>query len=267
MVQEAALPCSTVREALAERALSALPPDEAAEIDRHLEWCAGCRKEAGELQHAAATFGMALPPATPPPHLRERVVGAVKAMAGEPGTRRRTRSAVASVIAAMVAIAGLGWGSMMTGRADREQHKAEEAQQIASKQAESITRFKRVIETLPGVSPNDVVLLGQLTHPSAKAAGGGWAMLLASPHILDIAGVDVEGLSGAGVPYRVALVNDRGSEVAVGKIKRLDQAGGAELFNQFTEDMSGFTSFVIRDASGATVLSGRVDQNWSQGPA
>ena len=46
--------CVAVRELLAELAVGVLTSGERDEVERHLRWCAGCRKEAAELGQAAA---------------------------------------------------------------------------------------------------------------------------------------------------------------------------------------------------------------------
>lgn len=255
--------CTEVREALAERALSALPPEEAARVDRHLEWCAGCRKEAAELQQAAATFGLALPSADPPAHLGDRVVRAVEAVAGKPGTRRRARSAVASIIAALMAVAGLGWGSLMTGRADRLRRQAEVAQAQIERQNETIRKFRLFLQTVPGRSSEDDVLTGQLV-PAPEHVGGGAALVYLSPNILDFAMVQVSGLSGKrGVlPYRVYLARSDGTLLRIGKIKEVSRTSGSgDVIGQFNQDLTGFTTVIVRDASGSEVLRGEVRLN------
>ncbi|HXF71881.1 MAG TPA: zf-HC2 domain-containing protein, partial [Actinomycetota bacterium] len=77
--------CLNVRDRLAEHALGTLPAREGRAVDRHLRWCAACRKEARDLLDAAATVAFALQPAPPPPaELEERVVRSVRRAAGKP---------------------------------------------------------------------------------------------------------------------------------------------------------------------------------------
>ena len=56
-------------------ALDALPPEEAAAFEAHLEHCAACRQEVAELQVTAAHLGLQASQ-QPPPGLRERVLQA-----------------------------------------------------------------------------------------------------------------------------------------------------------------------------------------------
>ena len=113
--------CTAVRDRLTERALGAVPADDAQALDRHLAWCAACRKEAGELDRAATTFAFALAPAEPPADLEDRVVANVQEVAAKrlPQGARRGRLAVALAVAGMLAVSGLGWGAVMAGKAAR----------------------------------------------------------------------------------------------------------------------------------------------------
>ena len=66
--------CLEVRDRLTEHALGVLPRTDAREIDRHLERCAGCRKESSELVEGAATMALSLPSALAPPSLEDRIL-------------------------------------------------------------------------------------------------------------------------------------------------------------------------------------------------
>lgn len=255
--------CLEVRELLPELAVDVLSADQRAGVERHLQWCAGCRKEAADLGQAAATFGFALAPAPVPQGLGERVVARVRRAAGAPGTARRARTAAASIIAAMVAVSSLGWGAVMAGRADRF---AERAALAEREQSAALERFQKTIANIiPGREIlEDQMISGQLA-PAGGGVGGGFALQLVSPTILDFSMVIVNGLDAVAtelLPYRVRLVDADGDELRAGRIEELDADGGAEVFHQFKRaDLTGFTNVVVVDATGDVVLSGTVDQS------
>jgi predicted anti-sigma-YlaC factor YlaD len=255
--------CLEVRELLPEMAVGVLSSEDRELVERHLQWCAGCRKEATDLGAAAATFAFALDPVPMPQGLGDRVVARVRRAAGAPGTPRRARMVAASIVAAMVAVGSLGWGAVMAGRAERFAVRAERAER---EQAEALEQFQRVLAgVFPGRElPDDQTHLGQLA-PVGAGAGGGAVLQMVSPTILDFVMVIVSGLDpaeSAGLPYRVRLANDRGEVLRAGRIAELDADGGAEVFHQFkTADLTGYTMVDVVDASGEVVLSGVVDQS------
>jgi len=253
--------CLEVRELLPEHAIGVLGEPERERIQRHLQWCAGCRKEAGDLGQAASTLAFALAPAPVPQGLGERVVARIRREAGAPGTRRRRARTAASLVAATVAFASLGWGAVMAGRADRFADRAERAERA---QEAAIEQFQTVLsQVIPSdsVSSSDTHL-GQL-RPVAAGTGGGFALQLVSPEILDFVMVIVNGLDDADrLPLRVWLVNDKGRELRGGRIDELDANGGAEVYHQFqTRGLGGFTTVNVVDRAGELVLTGTIDQS------
>ena len=254
--------CVEVREHLPEFAVGVLAEPDRTEVERHLRWCAGCRKEAAELGSAAATVGFALPQAAVPTGLGDRVVGRIRQAAGAPGSTRRMRTAAAAAIAALVAISALGWGAVMAGRAERFADRAALAEQ---RQAEALADFREVVRQLiPGQEiPTQETFLTQLT-PSQGGSGGGFALELVSATRIDFVIVTVNGLDPLDVealPYRVTLANEAGDVLRVGRITELDADGVADLIRQFDDrDLSGFTEVQVTDTRGDVVLSGTVDQ-------
>jgi hypothetical protein len=254
--------CLEVRDRLVERSLGALPLEDEREVDRHVAWCAGCRKEAAELDRAAATFALTLAPEVPSAELEERVVGAVLAAADAPGARRpprRGRSAAASVIAAVIAVSALGWGTAMAGRAERFRESARRAQ---VDQLAAISSFKEVIGEAAAADPANRVFLGTLAPPAGRV-GGGSALTLVSPSITDFVMVTVAGLPSNAdrMPYEVWIVSDvTGQRLRVGDpIKRVEADGSAEPRVQNARDLSDFRTVEVTDATGAVVLRGSVD--------
>jgi hypothetical protein len=252
--------CLEVRELLPEMAVGVLAAAELEEAERHLRWCAGCRKESEDLSGAAATFGFALEPASPPEGLEDRLVERVVAAAGRGPGHRRAKTAAASIVAAMVAVSGLGWGAVMAGRADRLQDRAMLAEQ---RMLRAIEDFQRVYSAPIPVRelPQENTQLGRL-RPTAGGRGGGAVLQLVSPAILDFTIVIVKGLDpeDAGrLPYRIQLLNEAGDVLRAGRIDELDADGGAEVFHEFQQhDLTGFTTVRVVDAEGTPVLVGEI---------
>jgi hypothetical protein len=252
--------CLAVRELLPEFAVGVASARDRQEVERHLRWCAGCRKESSDLEQAASSFAFALAPAAVPDGLRDRIVQRVRRASGTPGRSRRLRTTAAAVIAASVAVASLGWGAVMAGRADRFEQRAAEAQQS---RAEAIERFLDLLaEPIPGQPvSSEEVRLAQLA-PAAGGRGGGFALQLGGPRTIDFTLVIVNGLDTTDayrLPYRVQLFNASGEMLRAGRIEELDADGGAELFRQFAHaELTGFTIVRIVDATGQPVLTGAV---------
>jgi Putative zinc-finger len=253
--------CLEVRELLPEHAIGVLGELEHERIRRHLQTCAGCRKEAGDLGQAASTLAFALAPVPVPDGLGDRVVARVRSAAGAPGTRRRARTATVTLVAAALVFASLGWGAVMAGRAERFADRAAQAQR---EQAIAIEHFQQVLgNVIPGGSLSDnETHIGQLS-PIAGGTGGGFALQLVSPRILDFVMVIVNGLDDPSeLPLRVQLVNDRGRVLRAGRIDALDANGGAEVYHQFrTQGLGGFTTVKVVDPTGRAILTGTVDQS------
>jgi hypothetical protein len=253
--------CTAVRDRLTERALGAVPADDAQALDRHLAWCAACRKEAGELDRAATTFAFALAPAEPAPDLEDRVVENVQTIAAKqrPPGARRGRLAVTLAVAAMLAVSGLGWGAVMAGRAARFEDLSKVAQK---KQQDATAAFREIINSSEFNDPGNEVFLGTLGSDARAATAAGSALTLVSPSTPDIAIVMVNGIDVAAakdaLPFRVFLTAERGHRLRVGKIKALDSGGGAILSSQFDLDLSRYTGVEVLDKDGNVVLHGSV---------
>jgi hypothetical protein len=149
----------------------------------------------------------------------------------------------------------------MAGRADRFADRAAQAQR---EQAIAIEHFQQVLgNVIPGGSlPDNETHIGQLA-PVAAGMGGGFALQLVSPTVLDFVMVIVNGLDEPDrLPLRVQLLNGDGTVLHAGRITALNGNGGAEVYHQFkTQDLAGFTKVRVLDNAGQVVLVGTVDQS------
>jgi len=240
--------CVDVRDRLTEHALGLLPVDESTDVERHLDWCAGCRKEASELQEAVAAVSFSLPEAAPPRGLEERIVGRLVDGSGPRSSgrdhrlgRRGIRSLVAATLAAvLVAMGAVGW-------AFAERHSA----QTTEGNLQIARRLYKLIASLGG-QPYRVQLL-----PAARFHTSGFAVLVGSRGTNNFIYVEVLPPTPATGPYTVQVVDRAGGVQSFGQ---LAPNGNGDLFyGNFTpQDLSKAITVSILDRASDVVLSGKV---------
>jgi hypothetical protein len=256
--------CLAFRDRLAEHALSTLPPDERVWVRRHLAWCAGCRKEAGELVRAATGLGLGLEPAVPPADLEDRVVEAVATAAGRRVPRPRRLLASALVAATIVAVAGLGFGTYMAGRAqeaEADRLRAEEAADQARREEQEIARdLERLLRELRRSGLIDSAARMVTLAPVRGGLEGGGAAVIVDNERQHFAVVLVAGLE-PGRRYRALLFTDQGDLLGARIVDGLDPAAGSgELVIDATGSLEDVTRVVVRDLRGRDVLQGSVPE-------
>jgi Putative zinc-finger len=253
--------CVDVRERLTEHALGTLPSEEGSFVDRHLDWCAGCRKEAAGLGRAAATVGYSVPQSGPPLELEERIVRRIRSAAGAaPPTRRRLRAlSLATAAALLLAALGVGFGLTMFAQGQRDRN---QAQQAIEQSREITSRLERLLGGLlkdqPGQGPRDRIVRTQLA-PGPGHQGGAGAVVYLSPNINDWALVVVGGLARSGAPYHVTLQDRYGGFLTVGSIAKLHRDGSGAVYREFGRTLRPYAYVLVKDHAGRIVLSGDLD--------
>ncbi|HXJ63959.1 MAG TPA: zf-HC2 domain-containing protein [Actinomycetota bacterium] len=254
--EQPGMDCVDVRDRLTEYALSLLPAAELEPVERHLAWCAGCRKEAAELAGGAAAAAMAIPQAEPPRGLEDRIVREIRQATGDARDRKgRARSRTIIVLAAALAIL-MG---LTTFFAVARHQSQEQAQTASQGDAQLIARhFSQLLQDLTsgphGAKPGDLLQEVQLT-PELGSVGGGKAEMYLSPHRDDWVLVYVGGLDPKAGPFGATIQADDGSVLVIGRANA-DNGGGVALFNQFPQSLKKYTRIVVTDRRGHVVLTG-----------
>jgi predicted anti-sigma-YlaC factor YlaD len=253
--------CSAVRDGLPEFALGVAPADDASSIELHVETCAACRKEAIDLQRAAASFAYAVAPMeTPEPELEDRVVKAIQGIA-RPSSRSHGRSRRAGVflLAAAIVVATIGVGTVFAGR---EEFRRLQAAQNATTNFDTANRF---VDVARGLDPTAKVRTGTLTAPSGRGSGAAFTIL--SPVIQDRLVVIMSDLGDVPLPLSVSISDTKGHRFDMGEVRHLDTGGGWTFARLANASLRGFVDVTVRDAKGHIVLRGTLQSQSTPTPS
>jgi hypothetical protein len=254
--------CAAVRGLLTERALGIAGARERGAVERHLSWCAACRREAGDLDGAAVTLAFALEPAAADPSLEERVVGSIREAAavsgagGRGGAARRTRRRPRRRLVALLAAALLGLSVAGGGAVLASREGTIDPQQVADRQKDRLARFADAWRSAEFAGAG-TVLLGTLSDTSGGPRRG------SAVAILSARGADQVLVIGTGLsarrrflPYTVRLTDAGGSTLDIGSVLSLSSGGSFRLAWVAAEDLGGNVTISVWDGSGRCVLIG-----------
>jgi Putative zinc-finger len=231
--------CVDVRDRLPEQALGVLEDEQLRQVERHLEWCAGCRKEAAEMLEGLANVAVAMSPVDPHPSLQERVVQAVAVATGRvraaPGRRGLRLLAVATLAAAISAATAFGW-------AFAERAKVQGLKEKVATVENSQRGLAKLFNDLKADSGGNGRLYEATLFPGRPAhQQAGQALVYSGPKGRGFVLVEVLlHLDQGHGPYRVTLQERSGTERVVGTLE-VTSSGTYVLLRQFSGDERGGT--------------------------
>jgi hypothetical protein len=241
-----ALDCRAVRRDLPEHALGTLSPERRHDVDAHLAWCAGCRKEARELAEGAAALGL-LVEAAPPPELEERLARTVS----RKRPSRRSRIAAVGVAAALLLAAITGtWAVAMRQR-------VQELADAAAGARDRAERFERTVRVIVREQGGGRILSTSLTTGRLGPGPGGRAILFDARRGEDWVLVIVGGLPEGAGPYHGYVIM-QGGRYSLGRLwpSAPGEMTAYKIFAQRELAVAG--SIVIHDRDGNVALRGTV---------
>jgi hypothetical protein len=242
--------CLEVREQMAEYTLGLLQKPAAHEIERHLAWCPGCRKESGELLEGAASLGFSLPQVEPHPSLEWRIVGRLTGTQNSrKPSRRGFRVLVAATLAAMLgAVGAMSW-------AIAERNRVESIKATIVRQVDNIAKLQELLKSFENgeAKARHATLVAR---PGFRGASG-LALIYPTANFPDLYLVSMKPPDDSGLaPYKVGLLDTGGDLVAGGEF--VQTTGGLLSYEVSGADLSKVTSIVVADILGRTVLEGKV---------
>ncbi len=254
--------CVEVRERLTEHALGLLDSEELWQVERHLEWCAGCHKESAELLEGAETAARTLPPTTPRPVLEERVVHEVLTAAGKRprGARRRTVRvlAAAALAAAIMAIGAVGW-------AFSERQRADEFRAMVDSALKSKEGLAALVKTFESQFQTSGTVYQASLFPGPARQPAGTAVVFTAPRGPGFALVRVlTPLPQGQGPFSVLLSDRNGHTRTVGQLERKPDGtyilANTDLVDELARsgsvELAHLTGLTVEARSGDPILTG-----------
>jgi hypothetical protein len=239
--------CLDVRGLLTEHSLGLLSPVDARGVERHLEWCAGCRKESEELREGAEMMALALPTEEPPEWLQSRIVDRIVSAAGtgRAPSRSRIRMLAAATLAAVVlAVGATGWAIAERGQ----------AQSIREATAEQVRRaevLEKLLESLKE-NPLEASLL-----PVLDGQGSGHVLIYSHPEEPDFIHASVSLMDPQEVEYTIEMKDRDGRVLSAGRLA-LTPSGVYVFYEVSGRNLSRGASITVLDAAGRPVMKGMV---------
>lgn len=249
--------CIVVRERLAEFSLDVLDPSDASVVERHLETCAGCRKEVEELREGAAAVAFDLPTVAPPPALGARVIGkVVRATGARPRSRPRRAWRVAGALGLAAAV--LAAGALAEAVHTRDMQ-LKQAQAAVKERSQQIHTLGDLIEQLRKQQLLNGNVYGAEFAPTAKVSGSGSAVIVDRHNGEDSLFLLVNVAPPAKQPLR-AVLEEGGDTVAGVSLVQLPGGGYGlkDSIHFFDQELSGVSTIVVTDKAGRTLLVGPV---------
>jgi Putative zinc-finger len=239
--------CLEVRDRLTEHSIGVLSKTDAREVERHLEWCPGCRKEASELLEGAASMAFALPVAQPPSSLEGRILERFRMAAGRAPIPHRGRLRVllvAAVVAAIAVSGTTGWVIASKG-----------TQTLHERVNEALTKQQDFAKLLNSFKGNGRIFTGTLMAPTGDL-GFGQAIVFSAPKEGFLL-VDIPVLPEHGGPFSLQLVGK--GVIDAGQVNPTPGEHPVVLKWFTDEPLSKMTTVTVIDQStGAVVLTGKL---------